>query len=76
MGHLKDVNLGYFEHMKGAFQLAGSCAYATAVLVAHGLFPDLGGNTGTETLKAALEALERSQSGSSEEADAIGKKEN
>jgi hypothetical protein len=61
MGHLKEVNLGYFEHMKGAFSLAKSCAYATLVLVAHGIFPDWGGTTGTDTLKAALAELEKSQ---------------
>ena len=61
MGHLKDVGLGYFEHMKGAFNLAGSCAYAAGILVVHGLFPDLGGTTGTDTLKKALAELEASQ---------------
>lgn len=61
MGHLKDVGLGYFEHMKGAFKLAGSCAYASGVLVLHGVFPDFGGTTGTDTLKKALSELESSQ---------------
>ena len=61
MGHLEDVGLGYFEHMKGAFSLAGSCAYAAIVLVAHGLYPDYGGTTGTDTLKSALQKLEASQ---------------
>ena len=61
MGHLNDVGLGYFEHMKGAFSLAGSCAYATGVLILHGLFPDVGGTTGTDTLKKALAELESSQ---------------
>ena len=61
MGHLKDVNIGYFEHMRGAFSLAGSCAYAAGILVVHGLLPDLGGTTGTDTLKAALAKLEESQ---------------
>lgn len=61
MGHLKDVGLGYFEHMRGAFKLAGSCAYAAGVLVVHGVFPDFGGTTGTDTLKKALAELETSQ---------------
>ena len=61
MGHLKDVGLGYFEHMRGAFKLAGSCAYAAGVLVVHGVFPDFGGTTGTDTLKKALAELEASQ---------------
>ena len=61
MGHLKDINQGYFEHMRGAFSLAKSCAYATVVLVAHGVFPDWGGTTGTDTLKKALAKLEKSQ---------------
>jgi len=67
MGHLEDVNLGYFEHMKGAFRLAASCAYATGVLIVHGLLPDFGGTTGTDTLKAALATLERSQADKTEE---------
>ena len=61
MGHLDDIGLGYFEHMKGAFKLAGSCAYASIVLVAHGIYPDYGGTTGTDTLKNALAKLEASQ---------------
>lgn len=61
MGHLEEIGLGYFEHMKGAFKLAGSCAYATGVLIVHGLFPDFGGNTGSETLRNALDKLEEDQ---------------
>ena len=61
MDHLEEIGLGYFEHMKGAFRLAGSCAYATGVLIVHGLFPDFGGNTGTETLINALDKLEEDQ---------------
>lgn len=56
--HLKDVNLGYFEHMKGAFGLAGSCIKATGVLIIHGIYPDAFGITGTEILRNALKKLE------------------
>jgi hypothetical protein len=58
MGHLGDVGLSYVSHMKGAFSLAGSCLYAACVLFMHGVFPNLGGTTGTDTLKTALKKLE------------------
>ena len=58
MGHLQDVKLGYFSHMKGAFSLACSCLYSACVLFLHGIFPDLGGTTGTDTLKNALKKIE------------------
>ena len=59
--HLEEVGLGYFAHMKGAFKLAGTCAYATVVLVIHGVCPDAFGTTGTDLLKTALCELEASQ---------------
>ena len=59
--HLEEVNQGYFEHMKGALGLAGSCMKAACVLVVHAVNPDLFDTTGTKTLETALEKLKQQQ---------------
>ena len=39
MGHLKDVGMGYFEHMLGAYKLAFRYALGAIQLLIHGLIP-------------------------------------
>ena len=37
--HLKEQNLSYFQHLKGAWKEAIKCGIAADVLFIHGLFP-------------------------------------
>ena len=39
MGHLKDVGMGYFEHLYGAYKLAFRFLFGTVQLLIHGLIP-------------------------------------
>ena len=41
MGHLKDVGMGYFEHLLGAYKLAFRFLLGTVQLLIHGLIPNL-----------------------------------
>ena len=41
MGHLKDVGMGYFEHLLGAYKLAFRFLLGTVQLLIHGLIPGL-----------------------------------
>ena len=41
MGHLKDVGMGYFEHLIGAYKLAFRFLLGTVQLLIHGLIPGL-----------------------------------
>ena len=41
MGHLKDVGMGYFEHLIGAYKLAFRFLLGTVHLLIHGLIPNL-----------------------------------
>lgn len=61
--HLDDVGLGYCEHAKAALGLAGSCLRAAGLLAVHAIYPDFGGNSGTEILKRALKQVEETQRG-------------
>lgn len=64
--HLEDVGLGYGEHARAALGLAGSCLRAAGLLTLHALYPDFGGNSGTEILKAALARVEAGKAGKGE----------
>ena len=39
MGHLEDVGMTYFEHMKGALALSIRFGLSSVQLVIHALFP-------------------------------------
>ncbi len=41
MGHLKDVNEGYFEHFRHAFELGSVLILASFGHFAHSIVPDL-----------------------------------
>ncbi len=41
MGHLKDVGMGYFAHLIGAYKLAFRFALGTLQLLIHGLIPGI-----------------------------------
>ena len=41
MGHLKDVGMGYFEHLIGAYKLAFRFLLGTVQLLSHGVNPGL-----------------------------------
>lgn len=41
MGYLKDVGMGYFEHLLGAYKLAFRFALGTLQLLIHGLIPGI-----------------------------------
>jgi len=55
MGHLKDVGMGYFEHLLGAYKLAFRFLLGTVQLLIHGLIPGLFVNAG----KNASDAYKR-----------------
>ena len=52
MGHLKDVGMGYFEHMIGAYKLAFRYAFGTVQLLIHGLIPGVFIDAGKKTSDA------------------------
>lgn len=39
LGHLEDVGMGYFEHMKGALVLSIRFGLSSIQLILHALFP-------------------------------------
>ena len=59
--HLDDVGLGYCDHARAALGLAGACLRAAGLLALHALYPDFGGNSGTQILRAALARVEAVQ---------------
>lgn len=59
--HLDEVGLGYCEHARAALGLAGTCLRAAGLLTLHALYPDFGGNSGTQILRAALARVEAAQ---------------
>ncbi|MDP6906029.1 MAG: DUF6356 family protein [Candidatus Thalassarchaeaceae archaeon] len=46
MGHLEDVGMGYFEHMKWAFTLSIRFGLSSIQLVLHAIFPFIFINAG------------------------------
>ena len=52
MGHLKDVGMGYFEHMLGAYKLAFRYALGALQLLIHGLIPGVFIDAGKKTSDA------------------------
>ena len=49
MGHLKDINKGYFSHMFGALSLAFWYVIGAFLLVMHALIPDIFVDAGKNT---------------------------
>ena len=54
MGHLKDVGMGYFEHLLGANKLAFRFLLGTVQLLIHGLIPGLFIDAGKNTSDAYM----------------------
>ena len=52
MGYLKDVGMGYFEHMIGAYKLAFRYALGAIQLLIHGLIPGVFIDAGKKTSDA------------------------
>jgi hypothetical protein len=46
LGHLEDVGMGYFEHMKWAFTLSIRFGLSSIQLIIHSIFPFLFINAG------------------------------
>ena len=46
LGHLEDVGMGYFEHMKGALVLSIRFGLSSIQLVLHAIFPFIFVNAG------------------------------
>jgi hypothetical protein len=55
MGHLEDVNMTYFTHMKRAFSLSFRYGLSTVQLIIHGFLPFLFIDAG----KKAADSYER-----------------
>ena len=53
--HLKEKNMGYFEHAKHSLKLSASCFKASAFLFIHAIYPDVLVDNGTTTMRIALE---------------------
>ena len=52
MGHLKDVGMGYFDNMLGAYKLAFRYGLGVIQLLIHGLIPSLFIDAGKKTSDA------------------------
>tara|TARA_Y100000748_G_scaffold68251_1_gene55606 strand:- start:270 stop:563 length:294 start_codon:yes stop_codon:yes gene_type:complete len=51
MGHLKEINKGYFSHLFGAWKMAGFFALGAIRCIIHGVIPDLDTTCAQDTAK-------------------------
>ena len=55
--HLKEKNLTYVEHAKGALSMALTTVKATGAILVHTIYPDILQDTATEMLYDKLREL-------------------
>ena len=51
MGHLKEINKGYFPHMFGAWKMAGFFILGAIRCIIHGVIPDVDTTCAQDTAK-------------------------
>jgi len=51
MGHLKDINKTYFQHLVGAWRMAFSFGFGSLRLIIHGLLPNFDTEAGHSTVQ-------------------------
>ena len=64
--HLKDVELGYLEHAKGALDGAKTTFLTTCILVIHAIYPDVFSTDATEMLKEKIRELKKMKDNSTQ----------
>jgi hypothetical protein len=52
MGHLKEINMGYFQHLFGALGYAFECLAISIIFVIHGFLPDIFTTLGSKRIRA------------------------
>lgn len=57
MGHLKDVNEGYFEHFRHAFEIGSTLFMASFGQFLHSVFPDVRPPLGSD-VRSLIQFLE------------------
>ena len=50
MCHLKNINLTYFQHLKGALKFSLYSFVASIIFIIHGLFPNYFIHTGSDII--------------------------
>jgi hypothetical protein len=51
MGHLKDINKTYFQHLVGAWRMAFWFGFGSLRLIIHGLLPNFDTEAGHSTVQ-------------------------
>ena len=51
MGHLKEINKGYFSHLFGAWKMAGVFILGAIRCIIHGIIPDVDTTCAQDTAK-------------------------
>lgn len=51
MGHLRDVNMGYFQHLMGALGYAFECIVISFIFIIHGFIPDIFTSLGSKRIR-------------------------
>tara|TARA_B110000459_G_scaffold203411_1_gene259772 strand:+ start:171 stop:353 length:183 start_codon:yes stop_codon:yes gene_type:complete len=51
MGHLKDINKTYFQHLVGAWRMAFWFGFGSLRLIIHGLLPNFDAEAGHSTVQ-------------------------
>lgn len=58
MGHLDDINEGYFQHMRFAVQFGLVMVLVGLCVIIHGIFPNVFQTTGSDAIRAMAEVLD------------------
>jgi len=51
MGHLREINMGYFQHLFGALGYAFECITISIIFIIHGFIPDLFTTLGSKRIR-------------------------
>jgi hypothetical protein len=57
MGHLREINMGYFQHLFGALGYAFECITISIIFVIHGFIPDVFTSLGSKRLTTLHDKL-------------------
>lgn len=52
MGHLREINMGYFQHLFGALGYAVECITISLIFIIHGFIPDVFTTLGSRRIRA------------------------
>lgn len=51
MGHLRDINMGYFQHLIGALGYAFETIVISFIFIIHGFIPDIFTSLGSKRIR-------------------------